>query len=275
MKVCVFGASGYIGSTIFTKLKTQSGLNLVGTTLDKTTFQDIKQVDVNDPEAFSSFYKVEKPDVVIWSLMAGSTESNLSNQGLIHLMTHLEPSTKLIYISSDYVFSQGNGPYLEEDSFSVLPEDHALSNYANAKVKAEKFIQHELSNYLILRAGPVYGKNGLGRQDAQTRELVDALKNNRVIFGREDIIRTFVNVNDLATVIAELLTTTVSGVLHVGPEKSESYYEFMKARAIEYGYDPSLVKIDVSKSTQINTPKNMALNTDKFRNVSRTNIKPI
>src|SRR5699024_12022042 len=71
------------------------------------------KLEVNEPESFSRLYKNENPDVVIWSVMSGPDEYELMEQGFMHLLSHLTPDTKLVYMSSDLVFSDGNGPYEE------------------------------------------------------------------------------------------------------------------------------------------------------------------
>lgn len=172
MKVCVFGANGYVGSSVYKVLKDISGIEVSGTFLEEPSmFDDLVKLDVNEPESFSEYFKEEQPDVVVWSVMAGPNEHELTDQGLIHLITHLTPETKLIYLSSDFVYSAGNGPYKEEDPLSTLPEDHTFSNYTNAKVKAERLIDKELTNYAILRAGPIYGENEIGKLDERTDKL--------------------------------------------------------------------------------------------------------
>ncbi|MCC2250799.1 sugar nucleotide-binding protein [Virgibacillus sp. AGTR] len=159
MKVCVFGASGYVGSSVYKRFKAIPEITVSGTYLDEPAIvADLVKLDINEPESFSNYYKAMQPDVVVWSVMHGPQEHQLTEHGLLHLLTHLTPETKLVYISSDFVYSAGNGPYDEEDPATPLPDDHELSNYANAKVKAERFITNELTNYVILRVGLSMGK---------------------------------------------------------------------------------------------------------------------
>lgn len=273
MKVCVFGASGYVGASIYEKIKQRQELEVIGTYLEEAVFSNLVRLDVNEAEDFSRFFKKERPDIVIWSVMSGPEEGRVSDQGLIHLITHLEPNTKLIYISSDFVFARGRGPYFEEDTPSLLPEDHPLSNYANAKVKAEKFIQNELTNYLILRCGPIYGKNVLGKKDTHTMQLDTYVQRGESVAFRDDLIRTFVHVEDIADVVDELLGTKLTGILHVGPEKEESFFDFMQKRARHYGLDPKLITRADPKVQQVNSPKNIALVTDRISRVVRTPMR--
>ncbi|PAV31425.1 dTDP-4-dehydrorhamnose reductase [Virgibacillus profundi] len=275
MKVCVFGANGYVGASVYKSLRKIPSINVSGTYLrEPSLFDELYKLDINEPESFSSYYKQENPDVVIWSVMDGPNEHMLTDQGLMHLLTFLTPETKLIYISSDFVYSDGKGPYDEEDSLSTLPDDHLFSSYTNAKIKAEHLINNELSNYVILRAGPIYGENQIGKLDDRTDKLSYHLRSDKSIAFRDDLIRTFVHVEDLASVITELVQNDVTGVYNTGQSESKSYYQFMRLMAEQLGYNPNFVekeseyeKVDqeIPKDTSLITKKITEITKQKFR----------
>lgn len=273
MKIVVFGSSGYIGASVYQSLQTIWDAEVVGTYRNEPAFPELIQLDINEAEDFSTVYKQEKPDVVIWLLMGGVKEYKLSERGLMHLITHLTPNTKLIYLSSDFVFAEGNGPYTEEDMRSIMPEGKTFSGYANAKAKAEKLIEQELTNYVILRAGPVYGENAVGKRDAHTERLINRMEKSEVARYREDVVRTFIHLDDLAEVIKESVTSKLTGTYHVGREKGQSFYEFLKEQAEEEGYDPELVQPDSEKETMQSQPRNLVLNTERVRRFSRVPIR--
>ncbi|GAA0605721.1 hypothetical protein GCM10009001_23740 [Virgibacillus siamensis] len=271
MKVCVFGASGYVGASVFQLAKEIPEAEVTGTYLEEPAlFDDLYKLDVNQPESFSDFYKEVDPDVVIWSVMDGPNEHELTDQGLLHLITHLTPQTKLIYISSDFVFTEGKGPYSEADPMSKLPDDHLFSSYANAKIKAERFITNELSNYVILRAGPIYGENKIGKLDERTDKLSCYLRSGKPVAYRDDLIRTFVHVNDLAKVIQEQIESDVTGIYHTGESESRSFYEFMRMTAEQFGYNKQLVeKGSEREKVDQEVPKDTSLNTEKIRQITK------
>ncbi|MFD1036918.1 sugar nucleotide-binding protein [Virgibacillus byunsanensis] len=275
MKVCVFGASGYLGTSVYQLLKDTDDIEVIGTYLKGPIINDeLYKLDVNNPESFSDFFKRESPDVVVWSVMSGQNEDKLINEGLLHLITHLTPKTKLIYISTDFVFADGKGPYKEDDPMSKLPDDHLYSNYANAKVKAERLINKELSNYAILRAGPIYGENKIGKLDDRTDKLSYYLRLEKPIAFRDDLIRTFVRIEDLATVIVELVQNDVKGVFHAGPNESQSYYQFMSTMAEQLGYNPHLVeKGSEEEEADFEVPKNTSLKTEKITEITKQEFK--
>lgn len=266
MKVCVFGASGYVGTSVYKKLEGIDGIEVNGTYLEEPPlFDDLYKLDINDPESFSDYYKKVNPDVVVWSVMDGPNEHELTDKGLVHLLTFLTPATKLIYISSDFVYSEGKGPYREEDPISTLPDDHLFSTYTNAKVKAERLINKELSNYLILRAGPIYGENLIGRLDERTDEMSYHLRAEKSIAFRDDLIRTFVHVEDLADIIVEMAQRDENGTFNIGPSKAKSFYQFMSESAEKLGYSTDLIeKASEAEEADREIPKDTSLVTEKI-----------
>ncbi|ALX49840.1 sugar nucleotide-binding protein [Lentibacillus amyloliquefaciens] len=275
MKVCVFGASGYVGSSIYKLLKEDSAIDVTGTYLeDPAMFDDLNKLDINEPESFSEFYKQQEPDVVVWSVMSGPDEDELIQEGLQHIITHLTPQTKLVYVSTDFVFTEGKGPYAEDDPTSRMPDDHPLSTYANAKVKAEHFINRELLNYTILRAGPIYGENEIGQLDERTEKLLVPLRLKNTVAYRDDLVRTFVHVTDLAQAVIEFVKNDLTGTYHAGPDKSQSYYAFMVQMAEALGYHGDSVE-QASEYEEVDKaiPKNTSLMTDKITNAIKQTFR--
>lgn len=267
MKICVFGASGYVGASVYKQLDENPDVDVVGTYLiEPPTMGHLYKLDINDPESFSEFYKQEKPDVVVWSVMSGEDEPELMDQGLMHLLTHITPDTKLVYMSSDFVFSAGNGPYEATDPITTLPEDHLFHNYTNAKVKAERLIDNELSNYVILRTGPIYGENKVGMLDEYTDKLAYHLRTGKEVAFRDDLIRTFISVEDLADIMVKMALNDKIGIYHVGEEEQISFYAFMQQTARRLGYDPKLVAKGSEKEVHDKEiPKNTSLVTMEIR----------
>lgn len=272
MKAVVFGSGGYVGASIYEALRNESKLQVLGVDLNEETKENTVQLDVNDPENFSQVYKEIQPDVIIWALMAGAEEHRLSDEGLLHLISHMTPSTKLVYLSSDYVFAKGKGPYSETDVLQLMADDHGMSTYANAKIKAERFIEKELSNFVILRSGPVYGKNARGKLDAHSEKLEETVARGVPAKFRDDLIRTFVHIEDLSKIVAEMALNDRTGIYHVGPGKQESFYGFMKNQAGLAGYDTELVKKEERK-LEMKLPQNTALLTERLRMITSQRMR--
>jgi dTDP-4-dehydrorhamnose reductase len=78
-------------------------------------------------------------------------------QGMDNLLRHAPASTRLVYVSSDHVFSGDSGPYTESS-----PPD-PISYYGHTRVAAEAMLRERRPDALIVRAGLWIGPSYNGR----------------------------------------------------------------------------------------------------------------
>ena len=71
--------------------------------------------------------------------------------GIRLLLEHLPPTTRLVYCSSDHVFSGDSGPYNEQST----PDP--ISVYGKTRVAAEALVLAARPDALVVRAGPGIG----------------------------------------------------------------------------------------------------------------------
>jgi len=132
---------------------------------------------------------------------------------------------KLIHISSDYVFNGKKSipqPYFEDD-----PAD-PLSAYGRSKMESEVAVRENSPNYIIVRAGWLYGING-------ENFITSILKKVLTQKGRK---KTLTVVNDqfgsptwtyrLALQIKELIKTNTKGTFHATAEGYCTPLEYAK-----------------------------------------------
>ena len=77
--------------------------------------------------------------------------------GIRLLLEHLPPTTRLVYCSSDHVFSGDSGPYNEQST----PDP--ISVYGETRVAAEALVLAARPDALVVRAGPGIGDSFDGR----------------------------------------------------------------------------------------------------------------
>ncbi|SDK16768.1 sugar nucleotide-binding protein [Sediminibacillus albus] len=276
MRISVFGADGYLGTSIYHLLKQEESNKVSGTCFrEPRETEGMEHVDINQPEAFSLFYKKHQPDIVIWALMDMENEELLVAQGLTHVITHLTTQTKFIYLSSHDIFSEGEGPYNEDDHPKKLPEDNPKAAYTNAKIKAERIIQKQLNDYIILRTGPLYGKNRAGELDKRSLLLEESLAKGEPIEKSDDLIRTFTHIDDITTAIAELTKANLTGIFHAGPQQHVSYQSFYRKRAMELGYDPGMVKAQPEKALPSDIPMDTSLDSTQLSGLINTTFRSL
>lgn len=77
--------------------------------------------------------------------------------GIRLLLEHLPPTTRLVYCSSDHVFSGDSGPYNEQST----PDP--ISVYGKTRVAAELLVLAARPDALVVRSGPAIGDSFDGR----------------------------------------------------------------------------------------------------------------
>ncbi|MDN4608569.1 sugar nucleotide-binding protein [Sporosarcina highlanderae] len=278
MRVLVLGASGFLGGHVHHNLLKDNRFKEIVGTSKSSEIEGLYNIDINNEKKFGEFYRKYNPDFVIWAVMSADNEETLIHTGLKHLLNRMDKQTKLIYVSTDGIFSSGQGCFDEYAALSYLDTHNPLSAYTNAKLDGEKMIQKGHRNYIILRTGPLYGQDLNGNWDFRVLALQSALTANTPYKRADNLFKTFVHVEDLAHAISELLSIDYIGFLHVGPKTKESYYTFSLKMADKLKLDHTLIEPDripikeairrgVSLDTSLNTEKCSSLLKTKFREV--------
>lgn len=274
MRMLILGATGFLGSNLFQLASKNDELSVFGTSRYPQKKSTIIQVDVTDKQSIGNAIREINPEVVIWCLMH-EEENHLINVGLKNLLSEMDSDTRLIFLSTDAVFVEGKGGYKEVDPIGTLPKEAPLAVYVNAKNVGENLILDSHPNHVILRTGPLYDdeENNI---EKRTLQVIEKVKENKPFEAYTNVFRSFVNINDLSSVILELSKIKLNGILHAGPLHKESYYTFYKKRLGKLGLDSSLIcPIMISKEekpylsfdTSLNTQKAQQLLKSKFREV--------
>lgn len=180
MNILVTGASGQLGSE-FHLLAKQSTHSFF--------FCDVQEMDLSVEDSIISFLSEKDLDIVINCGAYTDVDGAEDNKALAFAINATAPriiakhcsanATKLIHISTDYVFDgKGNLPIHEEG----VP--NPLSVYGKSKLKGEENILQELDTAYIIRTAWVYsayGKNflktmlNLGRDRSELNVVYDQI----------------------------------------------------------------------------------------------------
>lgn len=277
MNVVVLGASGYLGSKTYNLLKNEENISVIGTCNRSSSKGNLVTLDVFNDKSVTEFFNLHNIDVVIWCLMDRHNEKNLLENGLKNVVDNLN-GKKFIFVSTD-AFAEGNGNYDENTVMEYYGEQNPLSSYANAKIDGEKLIQKMLSNYVILRTGPIYGKDVSGNwSDLRAVNLKSKLEKGEEVRFHENMYKTFVHVEDLACSLLELSKLDYRGIIHVGPTEKESYYRFNKKIADEMGLNSKLIhksSISEKESKKLGMPLDTSMNTQKAKRILNTQFREL
>lgn len=226
MVVLVTGASGQLGQSLQFIAPNYPAIKFV--------FCDSKTLDItNEMNCKEVFYKT-KPNYCINTAAytaVDKAESEPEKANLINVVgakniaaTCKQFDTKLIHISTDFVFDgSNNSQYTETD----LPNPKGV--YGQTKLDGEKAIQEVFPNYFIVRTSWVYSQFGNNFMKTMLR-----LSSERdVISVVDDQIGTPTNAVDLAEALVQIIltdnqqsTTDNFGIYHFSNEGQCSWYDF-------------------------------------------------
>lgn len=120
---------------------------------------------LNDADAVAQLFAAERPRLIVHCAGICDVEVCEASPDFAHavnvegtrlLVEHAPPDARIVYCSSDHVFSGDTGPYDE-----LSPTD-PLSEYGRTRVAAEQLMLAR-PNTLIVRSGPWIGPSASGR----------------------------------------------------------------------------------------------------------------
>jgi len=216
MKIIITGSKGQLGLELQTQLKKHDLLPIDIQNCDITDFQQVKK----------TFLKF-KPDIVIHCAAYTQVDKAETEQNKCMLINGLgtrnitinaeEVRSKLIYISTDYVFNgKKKTPYHEWD----LPAP--LSIYGLSKYWGEQMIQQFSSRFFIVRTAWLYSRDG--NNFIKTIQKLAKEKDELSIVN--DQIGSPTSTTELSRVINGLINTELYGIYHASCENECSWYDF-------------------------------------------------
>ena len=242
MKILITGVNGLVGNSLYRLLKTSDHkLFLSSRKIDGLAKY---KVDIANKEEVDSFFKYEKPDVVINSAAMANvdlceTEQELCwkvNVGGVQNLVDAcrRHSTHLTHISTDYIFDgkKESGIYNEED----IPNPQGY--YAKSKFEGEEVITKSQISYSILRTILVYGSH----KNANIVTFVkNSLEKNKTVNLVSDQVRMPTFVDDLSRACVNASEKKVKGIFHIcGPEQM-SYLDIGNRIAEHFSLDKHLI----------------------------------
>ncbi len=214
MRIAIIGANGFLGNKLveyFSKdnqvisasLKPLKGIISLDATKDKEVqdfFLKYKPEVVVDTVALTSSVRCEKEPKLCRKL-------NYETARIIAKYCKKEKS-KLVFVSSSYIFDGTKGNYSETD----IP--HPKNEYARNKVLAERCVS-ELPNSIIIRIDLLYGV-----YKGNIRFGTRILDGKPLEVGYPNQLRSPLFINDVPRVLSELIEKNQSGIYNIaGPEK--------------------------------------------------------
>lgn len=229
-RILVTGASGLLGRAIVKILK-EGEWNVVGVAFSRVDSGLIK-CDLRNQESVSALIEKEKPDVIIHAAaerFPDVVENKYEETCLLNVKAsgHIASlakhcGSKLIHISTDYVFDGTSPPYKVDD------ECNPLSKYGQTKLDSERAVLTEYPAACILRVPVLYGPVERLEESAVTC-LLSVLKNSEPKSVSHYDKRCPAHVSDIARILYDMIALmmkgkTISGIFQwSGIEKLTKY----------------------------------------------------
>lgn len=239
MRVLVTGAKGQLGSDVVNELNSRKY---------ETIGVDIEEMDITDPESVNKIVVKANPDVVIhcaaWTAVdAAEDRDNISivrsvnvegTKNIANACKKLD--CKMIYISTDYVFSgRGTDPW-KPDCRNYAP----LNVYGQTKLEGELAVADALDKYFIVRIAWVFGVNGSNF----IKTMLNIGKKYDTVRVVNDQIGTPTYTYDLARLIADMAESENYGYYHATNEGGYiSWYDFACEIFKQAGYNTNVVPV--------------------------------
>ncbi len=257
MKVFVTGIKGQLGYDVMEEL-TRRGIPATGV--------DIEEMDITDGECVEKVISEAAPDAVIHCAAYTAVDAAEENEELCRRVNAEGPRNiakvcrkldiKMIYISTDYVFSgEGERPWEPED------EKKPQSVYGQTKYEGELAVQELLDKYFIVRIAWVFGINGKNF----VKTMLKLAENHDTIRVVNDQFGSPTYTYDLARLLVDMVLTDKYGVYHATNQGICSWYDFACAIFKEAGVSVNVVPVTTAEyGAKAKRPANSRMNQDKL-----------
>lgn len=265
-KVLIIGASGFLGSELHKIFRSDKNYETYGT-YSKTEVDNFEHLDITDLKSINNVFSKIQPDIVIVTAALTNVEYCEINREETYKINILgveniarvckKYKCRVVYISTEYVFDGIDGPYDESD------KENSINYYGETKLLAERIIQNEISNYLIIRTTVVYGWNLDSKNFIM--QLIKNLNENTTMKVPMDQISSPTYCSNLTEMIKECCDKDIKGILNlVGSDVIDRYNFALKAAEI-LELNKELIKpISTKELGQIaQRPLNAGLKTEK------------
>lgn len=217
-RLVVLGAAGFIGKHILAERPGAIALTR-------------REVDLTTPGVGKKLAQFLRDGDTVVFLSAITPDKGKGAQAFLQncqmgaevaLALDVRPAARLVYISSDAVFTE-DLPQITEDTIPCPNTLYGTMHLAREQILAEASDRTK-TPLLILRPCAVYGR-GDTHQSYGPNRFIQAVARKEAIrlFGQGEEMRPHVHVQDLVKAILDLIELDAKGVFHVIPSPSISF----------------------------------------------------
>ena len=190
------------------------------------------------------------------------------NVGILkNILKFMSKKTKLIHISSDYIFDGKNALY-KEDS---IP--NPINYYGKTKLESENLIRSSNRKYIIIRTGNLYSQF-TNLKSNRLSWIFNKLSNNESIYAVEDMFSKPTNTCTIPPIILSLLPISDNLIINYAGQDSLSIYDFAVLVSQVFDFEKNLINKCKLKDMDFKAerPKDVSLSTDFISEIINCNI---
>ena len=280
MKVFVTGVCGQLGHDVVNELE-KRGYEAIGSDIHPSyngiednsaaTKCEYVSLDITNREAVLEVITKYKPDAVVhaaaWTAVdLAEDEENIPKVEAINSLgtkyiaqACKETGSKMLYISTDYVFD-GKG---EEPWQPDCKEYNPLSVYGRTKLQGELAVADNLDKYFIVRIAWVFGINGKNF----IKTMLNVGKKYDTVRVVMDQIGTPTYTFDLSRLLVDMLESEKYGYYHATNEGGYiSWYDFTVEIFRQAGYSTKVLPVTTAEYglSKAQRPFNSRLDKEKL-----------
>ena len=268
--ILVAGASGLVGRACMAALARDR--DVVGT-YHARAVPGLVPLDLTVPEQVTATLDRLRPSVVVCASAdphvdgceadpAGTRRVNV--EGTLRLADRARAAgAAFVFFSSDYVFDGTAGLYAED-----APR-RPLNEYGRQKAECEDALA-TMPRSLVVRTSGVFGWHEDGKNFVLQLRARLGRGERFTVPDDQDITPTYAP--NLADVLADLIGTGVSGIVHVAGPRVLNRCAFARAAARSFDLDPDLIQPTPTAALPLKAqrPRAAGLATDKVRGLVQT-----
>ena len=252
MKILVTGANGMLGRHLVRKLvdkdyeviATAKGTSKLAVNGERPI--DYRSLDITDGASVSRLITEVRPAAILHTAAMTKVDecelnkidcwnTNVTATRFI-LDAAKETKSRILFISSDFVFDGLHGPYNEEH------EPNPVNYYGSSKLAAEKAVMQSGLDWAIVRTVLVVGNTADGQRQNILTWVKERLEKGEKIKVVDDQVRTPTYVEDLADGIILVLEKNKKGIFHIAGKDTLTPYQIANETATYLKLDSKLIE---------------------------------
>ena len=263
MKVFVTGVNGQLGHDVMNELNKRGYEGLGSDIAEKysgvadgsaLTTMPYVSLDITDEEKVKKVIEEYKPDAIVhcaaWTAVDMAEDDDkvekvraINADGTKYIAEACkEIDSKMVYISTDYVFNgQGERPWQPDDK-----NYEPLNVYGQTKLEGELNVSGILDKYFIVRIAWVFGLNGKNF----IKTMVNVGKSHDEVRVVNDQIGTPTYTLDLSVLLVDMIETDKYGYYHATNDDNGEYiswYDFTKEIYRQAGMNTKVIPVSTEE----------------------------